>query len=350
MAEMMKGLIHTGKGAVELGERPIVHPGPREALVKTTMVATCNTDFEIVEEMIMPPSVGRFVGHEGVGVVVEVGEEVKLFKPGDRICVPSLTPSWDDTETQWGWPQFGRGGMAFDWCLERDGMWGEYFRVRNVDMNCAKIPDSVNDVQAVMVTDMMSTAWHGVDNAGISLGDSVAVFGIGPVGLCAIGAAVLKGAGRLYAIGTNPKGVELARMYGATDVVSYKDGDIVQQILEKNNGPVDVAVVAGGPQDCIRQAIEMVRGGGNVCSVNAFYEDVVIPVGSWNSGMKTQTIRGWQCTGGRVLFEHMLAMIECGRFDPEPIVTHKFSGFDELEKCLWAKKDHDCIKPVCSLA
>ncbi len=349
MAETMKGLILTEKGKVALGERPIPKPGPLEALVRTTCVATCNTDHEIVEELIMPPAVGRFVGHEGVGVVEAVGSEVQHFKVGDRICVPSLTPSWDDITTQKGWPQFGRGGMAFDWCLTRDGTFGEFFCVRNVDMNCAKIPDNVNDIQAVMVTDMLSTAWNGVEKSEIEIGNSVVVFGIGPVGLCSIGAAILKGAGRVYAVGTNPKGAELAKMYGATDIISYKDGDIVEQILELNGGAVDVSIVAGGPASCMAQAITMTRGGGSVCSVNAFYEDVVIPVASWNSGMKTQTIKGHQCTGGRDLFERYLAMISIGRFDPEPIVSHTFKGLEGLEDCLWAKKDADCIKPVCVL-
>lgn len=347
MTKMMKGLVLAEQGRVELGERPIPEPGPLEALVRTTCVATCNTDHEIVEELIMPPAVGRFIGHEGVGIVQAVGYDVKHFKPGDRICVPSLTPSWDDITTQKGCPQFGRGGMAFDWCLDRDGTFGEYFCVRNVDMNCAKIPDNVNDIQAVMVTDMVSTAWNGVEQAEIELGESVAVFGVGPVGLSAIGAAVLKGAGRIYAIGTNPKGVELAKQYGATDIISYKDGDIIEQIIELNGGPVDVSIIGGGPASCFAQAMTMTRGGGSVCSVNAFYEDVVIPVSAWNSGMKTQTIKGHQCTGGRDLFERYLTMISLGRFNPEPMVTHVFHGLHELEACLWAKKEYDCIKPVC---
>ena len=345
----MKGLKLIEKGKVGFDEKPIPELGRYEALVKVTAVATCNTDLEIVEDLIMPPAIGHFVGHEGVGIVEEVGEEVEYFKPGDRICVPSLTPSWRDIPSQQGWPQFGRGGMAFDWCLDRDGTFAEYIRVRDVDMNCGKIPDGVNDIQAVMVTDMLSTAWHGVDHAEIGLGESVVVFGCGPVGLCAVGASVLKGAGKLFVIGTNPKGVELAKHYGATDIIDYRNGDVVEQILDLNGGPVDVAILAGGPASTVGQAVALVRGGGSVCSVNAYYDDVVIPVAAWNSGMKTQSIKGWQCTGGRWLFERYLASVSLGRFDPEPIVTHVFHGLDELEACLWAKKDKDCLKPVCLL-
>lgn len=349
MTEMMLGLIHKEKGKVELGERPVVEPGPGEVLIRTTAVSVCETDYEIIENMIMPPSVGRFVGHEGVGVVERVGEGVEYFKPGDRVCAPPITPSWNSIEAQLGWPQFSRGGMAFDWCLERDGVYGKYFRLREADMNGAKIPDNVTDTQAAMVTDMVSTAWHGVENTRILMGESVAVFGIGPMGLCAVACAALKGAGRIFAIGTNPIGIEVAKQWGATDIVSYKDGDVVEQIMDLNGGCVDVTMVCGGPASAVGQAMALTRGGGELCSLNAYYDDVVIPVPAWNSGMKTVNFRGWQVTGGREVFERYLNMISLGKFDPTPLATHTFHGFEQMEECLWAKKQRDCLKPVCLL-
>ena len=167
MTEMMKGLIHKEKGVVELGERPVVEPGPGEILVRTTAVSVCETDYEIIESMIMPPSVGRFVGHEGVGVVERVGEGVEYFKPGDRILAPPVTPSWSSIEAQLGVPQFSRGGMAFDWCLERDGVYGTYFRLREGDMNGAKIPDNVTDTQAVI--QRISSSLDNLDSIGENL-------------------------------------------------------------------------------------------------------------------------------------------------------------------------------------
>ena len=349
MTEMMKGLILKEKGVVELGERPVVEPGPGEVLVRTTAVSVCETDYEIIENLIMPPAVGRFVGHEGVGVVERVGQGVEYFKPGDRILAPPVTPSWSSIEAQLGVPQFSRGGMAFDWCLERDGVYGTYLRLREGDMNGAKIPDNVTDVQAVMVTDMVGTAWHGVENTRIDLGATVAVFGIGPMGLCALAAAALKGAGRIFAIGTNPIGIEIARQWGATDIVSYKDGDVVEQIMDLNGGCVDVTMVCGGPASAVGQAMALTRGGGELCSLNAYYDDVVIPVPAWNSGMKTVTFRGWQVTGGREIYERYLKMIALGKFDPTPLATHVFHGYEQMEECLWAKKQRDCLKPVCLL-
>ena len=182
----MKGLLLADKAKVELGEKSLPKPGPHEALIRVTIAAACNTDLEIVENFIMPPVKGRFVGHECVGVIEEVGSEVTYFKPGDRVCVPALTPEWRSIEAQQGWATFSNGGMSFDWGLTRDGTFAEYVCCRDVDMNCGKIPDSVTDLQAVMVSDMISTAWNGLDNTTFRLGDSVVVFGIGPVGLSAV--------------------------------------------------------------------------------------------------------------------------------------------------------------------
>lgn len=350
MPRMMRGLILRGPSHVELGERPIPTPGPYEALIKVTAVATCNTDLEIVENVIFPPAVGRFIGHECVGIVEEVGSEVKYFKPGDRIAVPSLTPEWRSIEAQQGWATFSNGGMSFDWCLMRDGVFAEYVCCRDVDMNCGKIPNDVTDLQAIMLADMVSTAWNGLDHTPLHLGDTAVVFGVGPVGLCAIAGVKHKGVSRLFAIGTNPKGVELAKEFGATDIISYKDGDVVQQIIEKNGGRVDVCVMAGGKGKTVSQAFRLTRPGGQICSVNAFYDNIVLTPEDWNSGMETKRFTGYQNTGGREMFERYMKFFQYNKdFDPAKIVTDVTYGIDCLEKTLWAKKRRDCLKPVCIL-
>ena len=343
----MRGLILLEQGKVALGERPTPRPGPYEALIRVTAAAACNTDLEIVEHFIMPPVQGRFIGHECVGVIEEVGSEVAYFKPGDRVCVPALTPEWRSIEAQQGWATFSNGGMSFDWGLMRDGTFAEYVCCRDVDMNCGKIPDEVTDLQAVMVSDMISTAWNGLDNTHFRLGDNVAVFGIGPVGLCAIAGVRRKGAGRIFAIGTNPKGIELALEFGATDIISYKEGDVVAQIRKKNGGPVDVSVLAGGNGSTVSQAYRLTRPGGQICSVNAFYDDVVISPGDWNSGMETKQMTGYQNTGGRWMFERYLNMLRYDKtFDPSKIITHINHGLEGLEETLWNKKKRECLKSV----
>ena len=146
-----------------------------------------------------------------------------------------------------------------------------------------------------------------------------------------------------------PSWSSIEAQLGATDVISYKDGDVVEQIMELNGGCCDVTMVCGGPASVVWQAMALTRGGGELCSLNAYYDDVVIPVPAWNSGMKTVNFRGWQVTGGREIYERYLKMISLGKFDPAPLATHVFHGYDQMEECLWAKKQRDCLKPVCLL-
>ncbi len=350
MGTKATGLILMGPGQVQLGEKELPDPDIYEALIRVTTVSTCNTDTGIVDDFIMPEIKGRFIGHECVGVVEKVGERVEYFKPGDRICVPSLTPDWHSIEAQQGGATFSQGGMAFDWGFKRDGTFATHIVCRDVDMNCAKIPDNVTNLQALMVVDMMTTAWQGVEKTDIPFGSTVVIFGIGPVGLCATRAVDLKCAGRIICIGSNPLARKIAASYGATDFVDYHDGDVVEQVLELNGGPVDVSFLCGGKGETVDQAIRMTRPMGSVTSVNAFYDDATIHVPSWNSGMRTQYFSWWQNTGGRWMLDRYLKMIANGKFDPTPIWTHINHGVEEMELTLRQKAWKDCLKPACILS
>ena len=137
-----------------------------------------------------------------------------------------------------------------------------------------------------MLTDMVTTGFHGAELAGVTLGDSVVVVGIGPVGLMSVAGANLMGASHLYAVGTRPKCVEAAKFYGATDIINYKDGDIADQILEKTHGKgVDKVIIAGGNVDTFAQAVKMLKPGGAIGSVNYLGEGdyIKIPRVEWGS-------------------------------------------------------------------
>ena len=114
----------------------------------------------------------------------------------------------------------------------------------------------------------MSTGFHAVENAEIKYGDNIVVFGIGPVGLMAVAGASLLGCGKLYAIGTRPNCAALAKEYGATNIISYKEGDVVQQILDLNHGQVDKVIIAGGSGESFTQALQLVRPNGAISNVN----------------------------------------------------------------------------------
>ena len=162
------------------------------------------------------------LGHEAVGRVVEVGSLVKDFKPGDIVIVPAITPDWSSVEAQAGYSMHS-GGMLAGWKFSnfKDGVFGELFHVNEADGNLALLPEGVDIATACMLCDMMPTGFHGVELADVTFGDDVCVIGIGPVGLMAVAGAAIHGAANLFAVGSRPKCVKVAKEYGATDILNY---------------------------------------------------------------------------------------------------------------------------------
>lgn len=284
-------------------EKPKPEIGPLDALLKPVAVAPCSSDTHILHGGIGPVE-NLVLGHEAVGEVVEVGEMVKKFKPGDRVVVATVTPNYeaDNNLQEKGSNNAHEDHLmgSFKFVLAKDGLFSELFSVNNADTNLALIPEGVSTKAALMIDDMMSTGIYGAGNAEIKLGDSVVVFGIGPVGLMAVAGAKLLGAGRIYAIGTRPNCVELAKEYGATDIISYKEGDVVEQILALEGKQVDRVIIAGGNANSMNQALQLVRSNGNISNVNFFdsADEFNVPAPEWGLGMADVTIKGGMCPGG----------------------------------------------------
>ena len=152
------------------------------------------------------------LGHECCAEVVEVGELVKDFQPGDRVLVPAITPDWNSLEAQAGYSMHS-GGMLAGWKFSnfKDGVFSDYFHVNDADGNLALLPENINVVDACMLSDMVPTGFHGVELADVQFGDTVLVIGIGPVGLMSVAGANMRGAARIIAVGTRPVCVEAAR-------------------------------------------------------------------------------------------------------------------------------------------
>lgn len=331
-------------------------PGPFDAIVRPLAVAPCTSDIHTVFEGAIGERHNMILGHEAVGEVVEVGSEVKDFKPGDRVVVPAITPDWRTSEVQRGYHQHS-GGMLAGWKFSniKDGVFAEFFHVNDADMNLAHLPKEIPLEAAVMIPDMMTTGFHGAELAEIELGASVAVLGIGPVGLMAVAGAKLRGAGRIIVVGNRPVTVDAAKFYGATDIVDYKKGPIDKQIMDLSEGKgVDAAIIAGGNADIMATAVKIVKPGGTIANVNYFGEGEVLPVPrlEWGCGMAHKTIRGGLCPGGRLRMERLVNLVVYNRVDPSKLVTHVFHGFDNIEKALMLMKDKpkDLIKPVVILA
>ncbi len=348
----MKGFAMLSIGKVGWIEKEKPTPGPFDAIVRPLAVAPCTSDIHTVFEGAIGERHNMILGHEAVGEVVEVGSEVKDFKPGDRVVVPAITPDWRTSEVQRGYHQHS-GGMLAGWKFSniKDGVFGEFFHVNDADMNLAHLPKEIPLEAAVMIPDMMTTGFHGAELAEIELGASVAVLGIGPVGLMAVAGAKLRGAGRIIVVGSRPVCVDAAKYYGATDIVNYKDGPIDSQIMDLTEGKgVDAAIIAGGNADIMATAVKIVKPGGTIANVNYFGEGDVLPVPrlEWGCGMAHKAIKGGLCPGGRLRMERLINLVFYKRVDPSKLVTHVFQGFDNIEKALMLMKDKpkDLIKPV----
>ena len=332
-------------------EKEVPQAGPLDAIVRPLALAPCSSDVHILHGGNGPQE-NLVLGHEAVGVVCEVGELVRKFKPGDRVVVPCCTPDWMEPALQrhGSWNAHDAGVMAsFKFLLSKDGVFAERFHVNCADANLVAMPEDVSIEDALMTVDMMSTGFHGVELADVQYGDDVVVFGIGPVGLMAVAGAALHGAGRIIAIGTRPNCAELAREYGATDIVSYRDGDVVEQILAMT-GQVDSCIIAGGGPGTLAQALQLTRANGTVSNVNCFdpTDTFEVPAGLWGLGIEDVNIRGGFCPGGAYRIQKMLSVIRAGRLHPGKLLNYTYDGFDNIGEALRVmdEKPRDLIKPI----
>lgn len=271
-------------GRVGFMEKPVPRPGPLDAVVRTTTALICTSDSHTVKGGIGPRQ-DLTLGHEAVGVVHEVGSEVTGFRPGDRVLVGAITPDWGDLASQNGHPSQSGGPLGgFKFANSKDGVFAEYFHVNEADANLARIPDSVPDEMAVYCSDMLSTGFMGAENGDIPIGGTVAVLAQGPVGLMATAGAKLRGAGLVIGVESVPSRQQLARTYGADEIVYYGEGEFVR-----------------------------------------------IPRVEWGVGMAEKTIATGLCPGGRLRMERLLRVLEGKRLDPTRLTTHTFR-FDDMER------------------
>jgi threonine dehydrogenase-like Zn-dependent dehydrogenase len=337
-------------------EKDVPKAGPTDAICKPLAISPCTSDVHTVWEKALGERHDLILGHEASAVVVAVGEAVKDFKKGDRVIVPAITPDWEAVESQAGYSQHS-GGMLNGWKFsnKKDGTFAEYFHVNQADGNLAHLPDGISAEDAVLLSDMVPSGFHGANNAEVEYGDTVVVIGIGPVGLMAVAGSVLRGAGRVFGVGSRKKCGEVAKYYGATDLINYKDGDIVEQIKDAMNGkPVDKVILAGGGLETFDQAVRLVKPGGIVSNINYLGSGdyIKIPRVEWGLGMGHIRITGGLMPGGRKNMEYLARVILNGRLDVSPLLTHRYDKFENIEEALLLMKDkpEDLIKPVVSVA
>ena len=334
-------------------EKDVPEPGEFEALMEPVVIAPCTSDVHIAFEQGHNDARNyRILGHESVGRIVKLGPGCKEYKVGDVVVVPCTTPNWRTLEVQDGAYQHSGGlcqGMRIG--TSQDGVMAEYYLVNDVEMNTAKIPDGVPLESALMVSDMMTTGFHGVELAGVEFGDNVVVIGTGPVGLMAIAAAKLRGAARIIAVGSRRICCELAKLYGASDVVNYKEGDIYEQIMYLTGGKkVDRTVIAGGGTEQLPIAYKLTRPAGGIGDLVAADTPprMNIDTADFCRFVAHHRFSGGLCPGGRRRAERLLGLIKYGRIDPSVMLTHKGYG---LEGCkegfeLMHTKPENLVKPI----
>jgi threonine dehydrogenase-like Zn-dependent dehydrogenase len=205
-----------------------------------------------------------------------------------------------------------------------------------------------------MLSDMVPTGFHGADNAEVAYGETVVVIGIGPVGLMAVAGSNLRGAGRIFAVGSREICQKAAKFYGATDTVDYKKGDIVQQVKDLNKGKlVDKVIIAGGDLGAFEQALKLIRPAGTISNINYLGSGEYIKVNrvDWGLGMGHIKIVGGLMPGGRKNMEYLSNLLKWKKLDVSPLLTHRLKGFDKIEEGLMLMKDkpRDLIKPVVTI-
>lgn len=354
---------------------------PNDVILKVTRTAICGSDLHLLHGLIPDTRVGCVFGHEFAGVVEEVGSSVASLAKGDRVVVPfniscgtcffcqrGLTGNCENTN-----PNAGVASGVYGYSHTTggyDGGQAEYVRVPFADVGPMKIPDGLTDEQVLFLSDILPTGYQAAEMGEIKQGETVVVFGCGPVGLFAQKSAWLMGAGRVIAVDPVQYRLDFAKRYNNVETVSFEDapgGDVVSLLQKMTDGRgADVCIDAvgceaqgsfvqsflgvkaklmAGSATAINWSIASVRKGGNVVLIGVYGPPFnAVDIGSaMNKGI---TLRMNQANCKRYM-PHLLEHIQAGRIDAEGIITHRIPlehAADAYE--LFANKKDNCIKCV----
>jgi alcohol dehydrogenase len=335
----MRAAVFVEPGRIELQERPVPRPGPGEALVKVTTTTICGTDVHILKGEY-PVRPGLIIGHEPVGIIADLGAGVTGYEIGQRVVVGAITPCGQcfaclggATSQCGGGTETGEAHALGGWKFGNtiDGCQAEYVRVPFAMANLTPVPDALTDEQVLMCPDIMSTGFGGAESGKIRIGDTVAVFAQGPIGLCATAGAKLMGASRIIAVDGVPARIEMSRRLGADVVVNYTEGDPVEAIMELTGGRgVDVAIEALGTQQTFESCLRVLRPGGTLSSLGVYSGKLTLPLDAFAAGLGDHRVATSLCPGGKERMRRLLSIVASGRVDLRPLVTHRFT-LDEIQ-------------------
>ena len=339
MVAMMKAAVFVEPGRIVLDEKPIPDVGPLDALIRITTTTICGTDIHILKGEY-PVAPGLTVGHEPVGVIEKLGAAVKGYREGQRVIAGAITPggysnaclcgdfAQDGGGSAHGWKPMG--GWRFGNTI--DGCQAEYVLVPDAMVNLAPVPDELTDEQVLMCPDIMSTGFGGAESGSIRIGDTVAIFAQGPIGLSATAGARLCGATTIIAVDRLDARLAVSRKMGADHVVDASRADPVEEILRLTEGRgVDVAIEALGTQATFEACLRVLRPGGTLSSLGVYSTDLKIPLGPFAAGLGDHRIVTTLCPGGKERMRRLMSVIASGRIDLRPMVTHRFK-LEQIEQ------------------
>ena len=318
----MKALVYHGPGqkAWEEKEKPSV-VAPTDAVIRVQKATICGTDLHIMKGDVPTVVDGRTLGHEGMGVVEEVGSAVKNFKPGDRVLISCITSC--------GKCEYCKKAMYSHcedggWLLGHliDGVQAEYVRIPHADNSLYAIPEGVNEEAMVMLSDIFPTGFEiGVLNGSVKPGDIVAIAGSGPIGLAALLTAQFYSPARIIMIDTDANRLEVAKRFGATDTLDPSRDDIAAWIKANTKDGVDVAIEAVGIPATFDTCQNILRPGGTMAVVGVHGKSVDFQVQKlWIQNITLRT--GLVNTNTTAL---LLKTVLANKLDPSQLITHRFS-------------------------
>jgi threonine dehydrogenase-like Zn-dependent dehydrogenase len=304
-------------------------PGAGEAVIRVTLTTICGTDLHIVRGEY-PVAPGRIIGHEPVGVIEELGPGLTGYAVGDRVLVGAITPCGQCNSCLSGHlSQCGHGSgheALGGWRLGNtlQGSQAEYLLVPNAQANLAKIPVDLSDEQVVLLADIASTGISGAESGGVRIGDAVVVLAQGPIGLCATAGAKLMGASLIIGVDGDENRLRFARKMGADVVLDHRHTDVAAEVKRLTGGGADVAIEALGTQQTFETALRCLRPGGTLSSLGVYSGKLGIPYEAFNAGLGDHRIVTTLCPGGKERMRRLMTLVQSGRLDLTPLLTHSY--------------------------
>lgn len=328
MKETMKALVYGGEGKIELKEVPVPKISkPTDALVRVTKTTICGTDLGIIKGKVPTVQPGTTLGHEGVGIIEEVGAAVRNFKKGDHVIISCIT---SDGSCEYCKKQMYAHCEDGGWILGHliNGTQAEYVRIPHADNSLHRIPAGVDEEALVMLSDILPTGYEiGVLNGRVKPGDTIAIVGSGPIGMSALLTAQFYSPARIFMIDLDDNRLESAKKFGATDIINSGKEDVIKRIMSETKDGVDVAIEAVGLPATFDLCQNMVRPGGNIAVVGVHGHSVDFQLQKlWIQNITLTT--GLVSTNTTPM---LLKNVTSGKLEPKKLITHHFMLEDIME-------------------